>query len=449
MSEVMEKTYWDEEIETLPPRKLYRLESDRLASQISYMYENSPFYREIISRAGLSPRDIRQREDLAKLPFLTKDDLLGSQGEYGGLGGHQCAPFTSIVRIQGTSGTTRRPLYVGLTARDAANWKELFARHAWTGGLRPGDSMIDPADFSLSVGGLSEAVSAEAMGICVIPAPLAATGMERLLQIARDLRPTILFATPSATVFLADYLRNQAKIDPRELGFKKGYMAGEALTEEDRARIEEEFGLVARSFYGLADVAPDLASECGEGEGMHFCGQGMVLAELVDANGLEPVEMMDGAEGEIVYTTIDREATPVLRYRCRDIVRVYTSPCPCGRTSFRFTVLGRSDEMIRVKGVNVFPSAVKSVVCSFIPEVTGEFRIVLREPGPAIDSGLELKVEYGESFPPDRIEDLAERLEKAVMAKLALTPVLRIIPPYTLQRSEYKMDFFERAYERE
>ncbi len=443
----MERKYWNEEIETMPPRELHELESGKLTSQIRYVYENSSFYRDAFSRAGVSPEDIKRREDLAKLPFLTRDDLLDTQEKEGGLGGHQCAPFSSIVRIQGTSGTTRRSLYVGLTARDAANWKELFARHAWTGGLRPGDSMIDPADFSLSVGGLSEAVAAEAMGICVIPAPLATTGMEKMMQLVRDFRPTILFITPSATVFLADYLRNQAGIDPRELGFKKGYMAGEALTEEGRARIEEEFGLVARSFYGLADVAPDLASECGEAQGMHFCGQGMVAAELVDPGTLEPVEMADGAEGEIIFTTIDREATPVVRYRCRDFVRVFTSSCPCGRTSFRFTVLGRCDEMIRVRGVGVFPSAVKDVICSFVPEVTGEFRIVLRGPGPVIDTALELKVEYGESFLEERVDELARRLGKAVEEKLALAPVLSMVPPYTLQRSEYKMDYFEHSYE--
>lgn len=444
-----ERKYWNEEIETMPPDRLERLESETLSKQIEYIYKNSPFYREKFSQAGVSPSDIKTREDLFKLPFTTKDDLRRTQAEDGGLGGHLCAPSTSLVRIQGTSGTTGRPLYVGLTARDADNWKELFARHAWTGGLRPGDSFINPANFTLFVGGLSEAVSAEAMGVCVIPAPLATTGVEKLMQLVVDLRPTVLFATASATVFLAEYVRGQLSMDPSELGFTKGFMAGETLAEEDRARIEEEWGIVARNFYGLADVAADLASECGEGEGMHFCGQGMVLAELVDPATLEPVEMTDGAEGEIVYSTIDREATPVLRYRCRDMVRVFTSPCPCGRTSFRFTVLGRSDDMIKVKGVNVYPSAVKDVICSFVPEVTGEFRIVLREPGPYINTNLELKIERGEDFPADEAEELAEKLKRTIREKLVFTPVIEIITAGTLPRSEYKIEYFERAYEEE
>lgn len=439
--------FWNREVETMAPERLEKLESESLDRQVRYVYENSPFYRERFSAAGVSPGDIKSRDDLYRLPFTTKDDLRRTQAEEGGLGGHRCAPKGSIVRVQGTSGTTGRPLYVGLTARDADNWKELFARHAWTGGLRPGDSFINPANFTLFVGGLSEAVSAEAMGVCVIPAPLATTGVEKLMQLVLDLRPTVLFSTPSATVFLAEYIRSQLEMDPREMGFEKGFMAGEALAEEDRARIEEDWGITARNFYGLADVAADLASECGMEEGMHFCGQGLVLAELVDPATLEPVAMEDGAEGEIVYTTIDREATPVIRYRCRDMVRVFTSPCSCGRTSFRFTVLGRSDDMLKVKAVNVYPSAVKDVICSFMPEVTGEFRIVLREPGPYINTNLELKVERGEGFPPDNSDELAGRLTRTIKEKLVFKPVIEIIPPNTLPRSEYKIEYFERAYE--
>jgi phenylacetate-CoA ligase len=220
------------------------------------------------------------------------------------------------------------------------------------------------------------------------------------------------------------------------------------MAEEDRRKIEEEWGIVARNFYGLADVAADLASECGEGEGMHFCGQGLIQAELIDPATLKSVPMVDGAEGEIVYTTIDREATPVLRYRCRDMVRVFTSRCACGRTSFRFSVFGRSDDMLKVKAVNVFPSAVKDVISSFMPETTGEFRIVLYEPGPAISTNLELKIEHGEGVSGDKINDLAARLKRSIKEKLVFTPEIKMIPPNTLERSEYKINYFERMYEK-
>lgn len=441
-----ERKYWNEEMETMSPESTYKLESELLVKQVQYVYENSEFYRKKFDEAGVKPSDIKNRDDVIKLPFTTKDDLRKTQEEEGGLGGHQCAPKENIVRIQGTSGTSGRPLLIGLTARDADNWKELFARHAWTGGIRPGDSFIHPGNFSLFVGGLSESIGAEAMGVCVLPAPLGTTGMEKFVNLILDTKPTLLFSTPSATVFMAEWVRKNLNMEPIELGFKKGFMAGEAMPEKDRIHIEKEWGIVARNFYGLADVAADLASECGEGKGLHFCGNGIVMAELINPATLEPVKMEDGAEGEIVYTTIDRECTPLIRYRCRDMVRVYTSKCACGRTSFRFEVFGRSDDMLKVKGVNVFPSAVKEVVSSFMPETSGEFRIVLYEPGPAINSNLEIKVECGENSSEDKLEEFAQKLKDTIKQKLSFSPVIKMIPYNTLERSEYKIEYFEKAY---
>jgi phenylacetate-CoA ligase len=397
---------------------------------------------------NISPEDIKGISDLPKLPFTTKDDLRESQMEFGGLGGHQCAPKESIVRIQGTSGTTGRPLYIGLTASDADHWKELFARHAWAGGLRPGDSFINPANFTLFVGGLSESVSAEAMGVCVIPAPLGSTGVEKLMEIVQEFQPTVLFSTPSAAAFLAEVVRESLKRDPKDMGFKKGFLAGEALAEEDRAVIEETWGIVARNFYGLADVAADLASECEHHGGMHFCGQLLVTAELIDPVTLGSLKIESGAEGEIVYTTIDREATPVLRYRCRDMVRINAEPCSCGRTSFRFTVIGRSDDMLKVKGVNVYPSAVKDVISSFSPRTTGEMRIVLYEPGPAVGTNLEIKVEYGEGIKDEELESLSEEIKMTIKNKLVFTPIIQMLPPGSLEKSTYKIDYFEKVYEK-
>jgi len=443
-----EKLYWNEEVETMPKNKLDSLEGELLCKEVAYIYDQSPYYRHRMDELGINSDDIKGLEDIVKLPFTTKDDLRHSQIEYGGLGGHLCAPKKSLVRIQGTSGTTGRPLYVGLTKRDADNWKELFARHAWAGGLRPGDSFINPANFTLFVGGLSESISAETMGICVIPAPLGSTGVEKMMDIIQEFKPSVLFATPSATTFLAEYVKKSLKMDPKDMGFTKGFMAGEALAEEDRTLIEKTWGIVARNFYGLADVAADLASECDYLGGMHYCGQLLVYAELIDPITLEPKKIETGAEGEIVYTTIDREATPVIRYRCRDMVSVNAEPCGCGRTSFRFTVIGRSDDMLKVKGVNVFPSAVKDVIASYSPRTTGEMRIVLYEPGPAIGTNLEIKVEYGENVQKSELEGLAEYIRSTIKKQLVFTPVIRMVPPGSLERSTYKIEYFERAYEK-
>jgi phenylacetate-CoA ligase len=443
-----ERKYWNEEMETMEPEKLRALETELLIGELNYIYERSPFYREKWDEAGVSPGDFRSMEDLGKFPFTTKDDLRKTQEKFGALGGHQCCRKEDLVRIQGTSGTTGRPLYVGLTAADADIWKELFARHAWTGGIRPGDSFVNPANFALFVGGLSESISAEAMGFCVIPAPLGTTGLEKLFELILEFRPTVLFATPSATVFLGDYVKNTVKKDPRDLGFKKGFMAGEALVEKDRAAIEETWGITARNYYGLGDVAADLASECDFPSGLHLCGAGAVTAEIIDPITLEKKPLEEGVEGEIVYTTIRREATPVIRYRCRDMVRAYFEKCRCGRTSMRFNVIGRSDDMLKVKAVNVFPSAVKDVISSFIPRTTGEMRIVLYEPGPAIGTNLEIKVEHGSVVREEEIAGLAAEIRETIKKKLSFTPVVIMIPPETLPRSQYKIEYFERAYKK-
>jgi len=231
------------------------------------------------------------------------------------------------------------------------------------------------------------------------------------------------------------------------MGFTKGFMAGEALTEEDRKHIEATWGVKARNYYGMADVAADMAAECVEADGMHFCAQGEVAAELIDPVSLEPLDMADGAEGEIVFTTIHRQATPVIRYRIRDVVKVRAGLCPCGRTSFRFRVIGRTDDMLKVKGVNVFPSAVKEVVSSFAPRTTGEMRIVLEKPGPAVAKNLPLKIEYGPDVPPGKLEGLKEELTRTIREKLVFRPAIELVPPDTFPKSEYKIEYFEKLYE--
>lgn len=443
------RKYWDEEIETMPRPKLQEIESKKLAQQLAYVHAKSPFYRRKFEQANIDPARIASISDLPSIPFTSKDELRQTQAEIGGLGGHQCAPMSEIVRIQGTSGTTGKPLFIGLTRNDASLWKELFARHGWTGGLRPDDVMINPADFGLFIGGLSESVGAEHLGVTVIPLPLVSSGMQKLLEIVLEFHPTVLFSTPSATMFLEKVVRETLKKEPIELGFKKGFMAGETLTEEDRKHIEATWGIKARNFYGMADVAADMAAECDEAAGMHFCAQAAVIPELVDPVSLEPMELNDGAEGEIVFTTIAREATPVIRYRIRDVVRVHTGDCPCGRASFRFRVIGRTDDMLKVKGVNVFPAAVKEVISSFAPKTTGEMRIVLSKPGPAVGENLRIKVEHGHGLAEAEREELRETLTRTIRERLAFRPVIELTPPDTFPKSEYKIEYFEKLYEKE
>ena len=442
-----ERAYWDEKMETLSAEDQKALEAEGLKKQLEYVHRTSPFYRKKFEEAGVSPDDFEKHEDLHRFPFTTKDELRGSQEEFGGLGGHQCAPMDEIIRIQGTSGTTGRPLLIGLTRSDVDQWNELYARHGWTGGLRPDDIIFNPANFSLFVGGLSECSGAEHLGMTVVPTPIGSTGMEKFMKLMKDLKPTVLFSTPSMCKFIEEKVREILEVEPIDLGMKKGFLAGEALSEGERERIQAVWGIDARNFYGLADVAADIASECGQSKGLHFCGQGALVAEIIDPDTLEPLSWEDGVEGEIVFTTIHREATPVIRYRVRDMVRLYTEACPCGRTGFRFHVIGRSDDMIKVKGVNVFPGAVKGVIQEFVPRTTGEFRIVLPHPGPSFGETLALKIEFAEDLPKSELEALRKELEKAIPDRLHFTPRVDLVAANTLERSQYKVEYFEKTYE--
>ena len=383
-----ERIYWDKKIETISRDDLKTLETGALKKQLSYVFENSAFYRDKFKDRGLKPDSLKSIDDLRHFPYTEKDELLATQQEFGYLGGHQCAPMTDVVRVQGTSGTTGSPLFIGLTRNDIDSWNELFARHAWTGGLRADDCIINPFNFSLFAGGMSESSGAEYMGLTVIPAPFASTSTEKFMMLIDTFRPTTLSCTPSMSTFLEDAVRKILQVEPIELGFKKGFLAGEALSGEERVRIEKTWGITARNFYGLADVAADIAAECGESPGLHFCAQGALVAELIDPATMEPLPLEDGMTGEIVLTTINREATPVIRYRVRDMVQVFTDHCPCGRTGFRFHIIGRSDDMIKVKGVNVFPAAIKGVIQRFAPDTTGEFRLVLPHAGPSFGENL-------------------------------------------------------------
>ncbi|MEN8246074.1 MAG: AMP-binding protein [Thermodesulfobacteriota bacterium] len=442
----MEKSYWNQKLETMPADKLRELETKALQDQLAYVYRESPFYRQKFDEKGVHPDDLKSREDLQCFPFTTKDDLRQTQEGVGGLGGHQCAPMKDIIRIQGTSGTTGRPLLIGLTRSDVELWNDMFARHAWTGGLRPDDVLINPANFTLFVGGLSECSGAEHMGITVVPAPFVSTGMKKFMELVRDLKPTVLFSTPSATAFIAAAVKEVLKLEPRELNFKKGFLAGEALSEEERSNIENTWGIVARNFYGLADVGADIAAECGASQGLHFCAQGALVAEIVDPETLAPLEMQDGVEGEIVFTTINRQATPVIRYRVRDMVRVYTGDCPCGRTGFRFHVIGRTDDMIKVKGVNVFPAAVKGIIQDFAPATTGEMRIVLPHPGPSFGENITIKIESGAGLETEEQDVLAEKIRNTIREKLVFTPRIEWVPADTFEKSQYKVEYFEKTY---
>jgi phenylacetate-CoA ligase len=349
--------------------------------------------------------------------------------------------------MQATGGTSGQPLRMGLTRRDIEVYNELGARAAWAAGLRPGDILLECMNYSLYAGGVNDHMTFETLGACV--APVGVGQSRRLLDIVRQMRvPVTLYSTPSYALHLADVAAD-AGIRPRDLGIRKGLLSGDAGLgiPEYRRRIEETWGMEARDIYGLGELAP-LAAECGRAEGLHWLGHGLMLVELIDPATEAAVPVADGAVGELVFTTLQREAHPLVRFRSHDHVRILgTRRCECGRTGFRFRMLGRSDDMFIVKGINVYPLGVQDVILSMRPAVTGEFQIVLEEPPPLTHPPL-LRVECEDRLGPDELERLRDRLARRVREALMFTPAIEFVPRGTLPAAERKARRLVRAYAR-
>jgi phenylacetate-CoA ligase len=400
--------FWNEAIETLSPAEVRRLESERLTEQIAYNYATSAFYRAKLDSAGVQPDQIRHVEDLARIPFMEKTEVADSQADGTLLGVNQCAPLDKIVRIQATGGTTGQPIRIGLTRRDIADYCEVGAQALWAMGCRPGDIVFECMNYNLYSGGLSDHMTFEALGAATIP--FGVGNSERLIRMIAGLKdPVGIWATPSYAIRLADVAR-EIGIEPRSVGLRRGYFSGEAGLQVPgyRERIEDTWGIVARDQYGTGELGLH-SGECDYMNGVHYGATGIVVAELIDPDSGDPLPFIDGQQGEVVYTSIRREASPLMRMRSHDLMQVFTEPCPCGRTSFRFRILGRSDDMFIVKGVNVFPLAIQASLLGIAPRVTGEFRVDIDRP-PPIDYPVPLAVEVARDVPAARHEELAREV---------------------------------------
>ncbi len=437
--------YWDAEIETMAPDRLRALEEDRLCRQLAYTVQASPFYRRKWDEAGVDVRQVRHVEDLARLPFTEKAEFQDSQETTPPLGANQAAPLDRLIRMQATGGTTGRPLRLGLTRHDVAVYNELGARAAWAAGVRPGDVVFECMNYSLYAGGVSDHMTFETLGACVAPVGIGQS--RRLLEILRDIRiPVSLYSTPSYALHLAQVARSEG-LEPAGLGLRQGIFSGEAglAIEGYRREIEQTCGMVARDVYGLGELGP-LGAECRHSRGLqHYLGGGLLIAELIEAESGAVRPLEDGAEGELVYTTIDREAHPMIRFRSHDQVRVSLEPCACGRRGFRFRVLGRSDDMFIVKGINVYPLGVQDVILSLRPALTGEFQIVLAQPPPITDPPL-IRVEYSADVRTDDLEALRSRLERRIRDLFVFAPRVELLPAGTLPRTERKAKRLYRQY---
>jgi phenylacetate-CoA ligase len=352
--------YFDERSETMPPAWTRRLEEERLAEQVRYCYERAPFYRRKLDEAGVRPADINL-ESLRAIPFTTKDELRASQAENPPYGDFACVDAIEISRVHLSSGTTGKPIVMAYTERDLETSAAVGARAFWGAGVRPDDMVLHCLSYSFYTGGLSDHAALETTGATMVPVGLGQSA--KVLELWRDLRPTALFSTITYPLHLAETAAER-DVDPRSLGLRKLIVTGEpgGQIAATRRRMEELWGATVADTYGLSDVWGTLAGECQEREGLHFLGQGATLVELVEPESGESLPVEAGARGELVFTHLWREGTPLLRFRSRDIAQVIATECECGRTGFRFRVIGRSDDMFRIRGVNVFPSALEELM---------------------------------------------------------------------------------------
>jgi phenylacetate-CoA ligase len=402
-------------------------------AQIAALYERSPFYRAKLSDAGFgTPSAAGGLERIAELPFTEKDELRASQAAHPPLGAHAAIAIGQAARIYSTSGTSGVPLYIPLTKSDVEDWRAIGRDTYSKNGLKAGERVVTTYGAGPFVAGASLAAF-EAIGAVHIPVGVGNT--ERLLAAIQRLQPEALACTPSYALHVAE-IAAAKRIELKSV--QRIIVGGEPGGGEPafRNKLQAMWGARIFEIMGIGDIAASLWGECPEQDGMHFSGEGWIHVELIDPDSGRPVEMKDGATGELVYTHLKREAAPLLRFRSRDHVSVWTSPCKCGRKALRMRCIGRTDDMLIVRGVNVFPSAVREVVNQFVPQVSGHILITPATPGVKQEPPLPVTVEVARDVPADPA--LAGAIRDRLRSVLVVQTRVDLVPWGTLGRSEYK-----------
>lgn len=418
------------DFETLPREALSAIQLQRLKATIENVYATVPFYKKKFKEAGLTPGDINSLDDLEKLPFTTKQDLRDNY-PYGMF----AVPMNNVVRIHASSGTTGSPTVVGYTARDIQTWAELMARALAAGGATSDDIIHNAYGYGLFTGGLGAHYGAEKLGASVIP--VSGGNTKRQIVIMRDFKPTILTATPSYALHLAE-VANEMGIDFKDLSFKYGIFGAEPWSENMRAELEETLNLKAVDIYGLSEVmGPGVAIECHEAQkGLHIFEDNFI-PEIIDPETGKSLPY--GETGELVFTSITKEAFPIIRYRTRDITSLHPEPCICGRTHVRMQrVSGRTDDMLIIRGVNVFPSQIESVLMK-TDKIEPHYQLVVDRVG-NLDT-LTVKVEVGESLFSDEIkllQTLETKLSDDIKEYLGVSAKVKLVEPKSIERSQGK-----------
>jgi len=421
---------WNKQYECLDREKLEKLQAERLAALVSYAGERSPFYKKKIAQHKVRAEDIKTIEDIKKLPFTTKDDLRDNYPF-----GIFSQPVTEINELHVSSGTTGNPTVVGYAESDLELWGEVMARALCCAGAETEDMIQIAYGYGLFTGGLGVHYGARKMGLTVIPASSGQT--KRQLKLMQDFKPRILACTPSYALFMAETAKDLG-LDPRKSNWQIGIFGAEPWSESMRRSIEEEWNIIATDIYGLSEIiGPGVAQECTYKQGLH------IFSDVFFPEVIDPVtgkEQAEGKDGELVVTTLTKRGMPVIRYRTRDIVSITYQTCACGRTSPRISkVKGRTDDMIIVRGINVFPSQIEHVLLN-LEETQPHYQLIVDRKESGLDD-LEVQVEIKEEFFSDEVKQLraiTAKIQNEINSVLGLSARVRLVEPRSLARSEGK-----------
>ncbi|MBQ2122849.1 MAG: phenylacetate--CoA ligase [Bacteroidaceae bacterium] len=420
--------YFNEEVETLSHEGIKALQLERLQATVRHCM-NSPFYKARFEEAGLKAEDIQSLDDLRKIPFTTKQDLRDTYPF-----GIASVPLRECTRLHSSSGTTGNPTVILHTQKDLDEWANQVARNLWMVGLRPDDVFQNSSGYGMFTGGLGFQYGAERLGMLTIPA--AAGNSVRQVKFITDFGTTALHAVPSYVTRLHEVMVGMGVDPQRDTKLKVLAIGAEPHSEEQRQRIEKMMGVKAYNSFGMSEMCgPGVGFECQEQNGLHFW-EDYYIVEIVDPETLEPVA--DGEIGELVLTTLCREAMPLLRYRTRDLTRVLGRTCPCGRNHVRIDRMrGRSDDMMVLRGVNIFPIQIEKILMTF-PELANNYLITLTTDDD--NDNMTVEVELEELFTEDfrRLQELTNRIQRTLKDEILLTPHVKLLPKGTLPVSEGK-----------
>ena len=421
--------YYQPEIETMSRKDLEALQLERLQALVKRVYEKIPFYKESFDKAGVKPEDIKTLDDLTKFPFTVKQDMRDAYPF-----GLFAVPREEVVRVHCSSGTTGTATVVGYTQADLERWGDCFARFLYAAGCGPESTLQVSYGYGLFTGGLGAHNGGERAGCTVLP--MSTGNTKRQVRLMKDFGVDCLCCTPSYALNIAEVAEEEG-YNPREFPIHAGILGAEPCSEATRAEIEQKLGIQVFDIYGLSEVmGPGVACECEKQHGLHVCEDQFII-EIVDPKTLQPVP--DGEWGEVVFTTLCKDCSPLVRYRTRDISRILVGECECGRTFRRMDrIAGRTDDMMILRGVNVFPSQIEEEIVSF-PEIAAQYQLILTTKG-TLDHA-ELRVETVPEFPFDevrRLEKLKKYLQKALKENLQIAVDVKIVEPKTIERSEGK-----------